>query len=105
KQLEIAAREPGTETERNIMDTSDTRQEAIKKIGRYHLQKADYNKARDAFTRWKPSSWCGTCLMSMQAQRQHLILVCRLHLGEHAAVARELLNATNASDSPPELIA
>jgi hypothetical protein len=83
------------------MDTSNTRQEAIRMLGRYQFRKGDYKKARDAFQRWQPQSWCGTCLMSMRAERKHFLLVCRLHLGEQAAVARELLEEmrTGAIDS------
>lgn len=101
QQLEVAAGAPATPTDRNLMDTSDTRQEAVQRIARHHFQKGNFKESLAAYKRWEPESWCGTCLMGMHMHRQHMITVCRLNLGEHAAVAQELLDyVTRGHDAP-----
>ncbi|HEY7422773.1 MAG TPA: hypothetical protein VH682_00800, partial [Gemmataceae bacterium] len=55
-------------------------------------------KALDYFTRWEPQSWCGNCLVSMKAERGREIALCRLHLGDHAAVIRDRLRRLQKDD-------
>src|SRR5438067_4601798 len=85
-------------TARNVMDTLDTRQEAFLRLARHYRDKGDFKKALGYFTRWEPQSWCGTCLASMRAERERETALCRLRLGQHAAVVRDRLHWLQKED-------
>ncbi len=87
--LEEAIKMLPAATERNLMDTLDTCQEAFIRLARHYRDKGDFKKALDYFTRWEPQSWCGSCLESMEAERKREIAWCQLRLGDHGAVVRD----------------
>jgi tetratricopeptide (TPR) repeat protein len=89
--LEEALTVKAAPTGRNLMDTLDTRQEALIRLGRHYRDKGDFNKALDYFIRWEPRSGCGNCWLEMRMEREREITVCRLHLGDHAGVVRASL--------------
>jgi hypothetical protein len=87
--LEEATKLPAVPTERNLMDTRDTRQEAILRLAWHYRDKGDFTKALDYFTRWEPHSGCATCRASVRGERQREILSCQLHLQYYAAAVRD----------------
>jgi hypothetical protein len=88
--LEEAANAKAAPTSRNFKDTLNARQEALMKLGRHYRGKGDFKKALDYFTRWEvPQTGCGTCDFEMQMECGREITVCRLHLGDHAGLARD----------------
>jgi hypothetical protein len=89
---------PAAPTARNLMDTLDTRQEAAIRLARHYRDKGEFKQALAYFTRWEPWSWCHTCLGSMRAEREREIALCRLHLGDHAALSRDRLRQLQKDD-------
>lgn len=96
--LEEALQAKAAPTGRGLMDTLDTRQEAVIRLARHYRDKGDFKKALDYFTRWEPQSWCGTCLASMNAEREREITLCRLRLGDHATLVRDRLRRFQKDD-------
>jgi hypothetical protein len=96
--LEKAMKAPPAATERNLMDTLDTRQEATIRLARHFRDKGDFKKALGYFTGWEPQSWCGTCQAEMQAERARQITLCQLHLGDHVSIVRERFRGLQKDD-------
>jgi hypothetical protein len=96
--LEEALKVRAVPTARNLMDTLDTQQEAIIRLARHHRDKGNLKKALDYYTRWRPQSWCGTCLFYMRAEREREIALCQLRLGDHAAVIRDRFRRLQKGD-------
>jgi hypothetical protein len=93
-----ALQAPAAPAGRNLMDTIDTRQEAFIRLARHYRDKGDFKKALDYFTRWQPQSWCGTCRASMEAERAQEIILCQLHLGDHATAMRNIFRRLQKED-------
>jgi len=90
-ELEQAARAPAAPTNRNIMDTSDTAQTALIRLAQHYQAKREYEKALDYFSRWKVSSWCGTCATQLEYQRDLYIAECLVGLGRPDEALRKHL--------------
>jgi len=80
--LKAAAEAPAVETDRSIMDTSDTQQTALIRLGKHFQAKGQYDAALGYFRQWKPGSWCGNCLAQMQYDRDLSIAECLVALGK-----------------------
>lgn len=76
RHLKLAAKAPPIATNRGIMDTYDTQQVAIVRLGKHYQEKKEFPTALKYFTSWRPSSWCGTCLMQMKQERAANIKAC-----------------------------
>jgi tetratricopeptide (TPR) repeat protein len=97
--LEEAANAKADPTSRNFDEAHYVRQEALMTLGRHYRGKGDFKKALDYFTRWEsPQGGCGTCELFMRLECGREITVCRLHLGDHAGIARESLIALQKYD-------
>jgi hypothetical protein len=89
--LEEALKAKAVPTGRNLMDTLDSRQEALIRLAHHYRDKGDFNKALDYYTLWEPQSSCGTCWLEMRKERSQEITLCRLRLGDHAGLSRSIL--------------
>lgn len=74
-------------TRLSIMDAGDTHSWACETLGYHYLQREQWKEALEVFTKWEPSSWCGTCRNSMRSARLHNRLLCLVHLSRHAEAA------------------
>ena len=93
-------------TATSIMDASDTHNRASQWLARYYMDKKDWDEALRWWTNWKPSSWCGTCLGSMETRRAENMAICLAHLGRHREAAETCLeflfqHATVWAESSP----
>jgi len=84
--LERGMAAPRAWTEMNIMDAGDTHGYACETLGHHYMKNREWGKALSVYTRWKPSSWCGTCVEGMQLARGDRIRLCQAHLGQFSAV-------------------
>lgn len=90
--LERCAKFDRTEpTARSIMDTDDTRSDAIQRLARFHEAEGQWQKALAWWKAWEPRSWCGTCRMQMRAERGQHIARCLVQMADHPAAAQFLL--------------
>src|SRR5262245_5409312 len=60
----------------------------LEPVAREFFAKGQYKEALDAYTLWRPSSWCGTCLSSMHSERYSRIALGHVHLGDYPAAVR-----------------
>jgi len=89
--LEQAAKAQPHETQRHIMDTSDSRQVAIVRLGRHYQDRKEYAKALEYFRAWAPQSWCGNCAAQFAYERDLYIAQCLVALGNAELALRENL--------------
>lgn len=87
----VAAKAQPHETQRHIMDTSDSRQVAIVRLGRHYQDKGEYAKALEYFRVWAPQSWCGNCAAQFAYERDLYIAQCLVALGNAEQALRENL--------------
>lgn len=79
-------------TNRGIMDTSDTRQVAHVRLGKYYQAKRNYEEALKYFTAWQPRSWCGNGQAQSKYERDLYIAESLLGLGrEDEALDKHLM--------------
>lgn len=91
KHLEHAAKAAPMPTKRGIMDTSDTRQTALVRLGKHYQKKGEYRTALEYFTQWKPGSWCGNGLAQFQYERDLSIAECLRAMGHANRAVNEHL--------------
>ena len=79
--LKLAAGDPiATPTNRGIMDTSDTRQVALVRLGQYFKSKGNFQEALEFFTEWNPRSFCGNCAAQMRYEKSLYVSECLVGL-------------------------
>jgi len=61
---------------RNCLVPFDPAQVALPRLAEYYRDKGDYRKAIHYFSRWKPRSFCGTCMQLMERERDQEIALC-----------------------------
>lgn len=71
-----------TPTSRSIMDTSDTLQVALIRLGDYYKSIGNNAEALKYYQTWTPHSWCGTCSRINRASKDLLIAECLTRLGK-----------------------
>ena len=81
---------PREETQFGVMDSGDTHNVAIERLGNHYLKKRDFAESLVYWKRWQPGSWCGTCLAQMEDRKRRMMALCHLHLKQPQA-AFELL--------------
>lgn len=72
-----AAKAQPVDTRSNLMDASNTKNEAHQFLGEYYFKKEDWKESLHWWETWNPSSWCSNCLMSMESSRKTQIDLCR----------------------------
>jgi tetratricopeptide (TPR) repeat protein len=90
--LERGMAAPRAWTETNVMDAGDTHGYACQVLGEHYLKSRQWDKALAVYTAWKPNSWCGTCLASMDARRSNSLLLCEVNLGRFDAAVERAWN-------------
>jgi hypothetical protein len=91
--LRCAQLEHTDPTNRDLMDTDNTRSVAMQRLATGYERDGQWAEALRWWTQWSPRSWCGTCAVAMQARRHRRLALCYLHLGEHEAAVDELFLA------------
>lgn len=89
--LELAANMPPKETHRSIMDSSDTRQVAVVRLGQHYQARNDFGKALECFRAWQPRSWCGNGQAQFAYERDLYIAQCLVNLGKSDQALKENL--------------
>jgi len=54
--------------------------EACRHLGDYYMKKHRWADSVKWWLRWEPNSWCGTCNLSMKADREDKILFCSVQM-------------------------
>jgi len=80
--LEKATQAKPQETQRNLMDASNTVNEAYWRLGALLERRGEWKRAIGCYEAWKPRSWCGNCAASIHDDRMIAIARCRFHAGE-----------------------
>jgi hypothetical protein len=98
--LEDALKTKATPTARNLMDTLDTRQEAIIRLARHYQHRGEFKKAHECYVLWEPQSWCGTCRYEMMCERWRLIAQCQLQMGDNLGFVRDRWRGLQKDEGP-----
>jgi hypothetical protein len=98
--LEEALKTKATPTARNLMDTLDTRQEAIMRLARHYQNRGHFEKAHECYVLWKPESWCGTCQYELMSERWRQIAQCQLRMGDNLGFVRERWRELQNDEAP-----
>lgn len=79
--LERCANFPMTQdTARGLMDANNSRSVAQESLAQWYEKREMWKEALQAWSAWKPTSWCGTCAVEQESKRDEHIATCRQHL-------------------------
>ena len=106
----IAALERGVAARRawathNFGDAGNAHDFACQVLGNHYISHGQWAKALQAYTDWKPTSWCGTCHASMLASRINGILLCQAKLGRFADAVEMSWRAVASGNTEVEAMA
>jgi tetratricopeptide (TPR) repeat protein len=77
----VAEMEP-VNTHADLMDASNTRNQAYEWLAGYYYEKQQWKESLAWYQKWVPTSWCGTCRMGMESSRRAAIAECEKKIRE-----------------------
>ena len=96
---EKATQAKSKDTGKNLMDASNTVNEAYWRLGALLERRSEWKRALSCYESWKPRSWCGNCQASLEQSREMAIARCRFQLGEVDVALASLLDLATRVNS------
>jgi hypothetical protein len=98
--LEEAQKTKATPTGRNLMDTLDTRQEAMIRLARHYQSRGEFKKAYECWVLWEPKSWSATTAYQLRWMRWRQMAQCQLQAGDNLGFVRERWRELQNDEGP-----
>ncbi len=79
---ELALAVPAEDTERGLMDASNTHNRAVDGLAAIEERRGNWKGALERLEVWTPGSWCGNCGLALADDRVGRVARCRFEMGE-----------------------